>query len=50
MVNVVAQFQVTAILAYLSPGKGLMVHQHGCRNIKGHQARTAYSQSNGIAI
>ncbi len=25
-----------AILAYLSPGKGLMVHQQGCRNIKGH--------------
>jgi GTP pyrophosphokinase/guanosine-3',5'-bis(diphosphate) 3'-pyrophosphohydrolase len=26
-----------AILAYLSPGKGLMVHQQGCRNIKGHE-------------
>jgi len=26
-----------SILAYLSPGKGLMVHQHGCRNIKGSQ-------------
>ncbi|GHE97467.1 bifunctional GTP diphosphokinase/guanosine-3',5'-bis pyrophosphate 3'-pyrophosphohydrolase [Thalassotalea profundi] len=26
-----------AILAYLSPGKGLIVHQQGCRNIKGHQ-------------
>jgi len=26
-----------AILAYLSPGKGLMVHQQGCRNIKGSQ-------------
>ncbi|XQW85223.1 bifunctional GTP diphosphokinase/guanosine-3',5'-bis pyrophosphate 3'-pyrophosphohydrolase [Thalassotalea piscium] len=26
-----------AILAYLSPGKGLMIHQQGCRNIKGHQ-------------
>jgi GTP pyrophosphokinase/guanosine-3',5'-bis(diphosphate) 3'-pyrophosphohydrolase len=25
------------ILAYLSPGKGLMVHQQGCRNIKGSQ-------------
>ncbi|GAA5134960.1 bifunctional GTP diphosphokinase/guanosine-3',5'-bis pyrophosphate 3'-pyrophosphohydrolase [Thalassotalea piscium] len=25
-----------AILAYLSPGKGLIVHQQGCRNIKGH--------------
>ena len=25
-----------SILAYLSPGKGLMVHQQGCRNIKGH--------------
>ena len=24
------------IIAYLSPGKGLMVHQNGCRNIKGH--------------
>ena len=24
-----------SILAYLSPGKGLMVHQQGCRNIKG---------------
>jgi GTP pyrophosphokinase/guanosine-3',5'-bis(diphosphate) 3'-pyrophosphohydrolase len=27
-----------SILAYLSPGKGLMVHQQGCRNIKGHEA------------
>ena len=26
-----------SILAYLSPGKGLMVHQSGCRNIKGHE-------------
>ncbi len=26
-----------AILAYLSPGKGLMVHRQGCRNIKGHE-------------
>jgi len=25
------------ILAYLSPGKGLMVHRQGCRNIKGHE-------------
>lgn len=25
------------ILAYLSPGKGLMVHQQGCRNIKGYE-------------
>ena len=25
------------ILAYLSPGKGLMVHQQGCRNNKGHE-------------
>ncbi|GHG00005.1 bifunctional GTP diphosphokinase/guanosine-3',5'-bis pyrophosphate 3'-pyrophosphohydrolase [Thalassotalea marina] len=25
------------IVAYLSPGKGLMVHQAGCRNIKGTQ-------------
>ena len=27
-----------SIVAYLSPGKGLMVHQQGCRNIKGHEA------------
>ena len=26
-----------SILAYLSPGKGLIVHQQGCRNIKGHE-------------
>jgi len=26
-----------SIVAYLSPGKGLMVHQQGCRNIKGHE-------------
>ena len=26
-----------SILAYLSPGKGLMVHQQGCRNIKGYE-------------
>lgn len=26
-----------AILAYLSPGKGLIIHQQGCRNIKGHE-------------
>jgi len=26
-----------SILAYLSPGKGLMVHQQGCRNLKGHE-------------
>jgi GTP diphosphokinase / guanosine-3',5'-bis(diphosphate) 3'-diphosphatase len=26
------------IVAYLSPGKGLMVHQQGCRNIKGHES------------
>lgn len=26
-----------SILAYLSPGKGLMVHQQGCRNIKNHE-------------
>lgn len=26
-----------SIMAYLSPGKGLMVHQAGCRNIKGTQ-------------
>nr|WP_241242398.1 bifunctional GTP diphosphokinase/guanosine-3',5'-bis pyrophosphate 3'-pyrophosphohydrolase [Thalassotalea sp. G2M2-11] len=26
-----------SILAYLSPGKGLIVHQQGCRNIKGSQ-------------
>jgi len=27
-----------SIVAYLSPGKGLMVHQQGCRNIKGHES------------
>ena len=27
-----------SILAYLSPGKGLMVHQQSCRNIKGHES------------
>ncbi|WP_114327734.1 bifunctional GTP diphosphokinase/guanosine-3',5'-bis pyrophosphate 3'-pyrophosphohydrolase [Candidatus Colwellia aromaticivorans] len=26
------------ILAYLSPGKGLMVHQQGCTNIKGYES------------
>ncbi|MGL1956902.1 MAG: bifunctional GTP diphosphokinase/guanosine-3',5'-bis pyrophosphate 3'-pyrophosphohydrolase [Colwellia sp.] len=26
-----------SITAYLSPGKGLMVHQQGCRNLKGHE-------------
>ena len=26
-----------SIVAYLSPGKGLMVHQQGCRNNKGHE-------------
>jgi len=26
-----------SILAYLSPGKGLIIHQHDCRNIKGHE-------------
>jgi GTP pyrophosphokinase/guanosine-3',5'-bis(diphosphate) 3'-pyrophosphohydrolase len=26
-----------SIVAYLSPGKGLMVHQQGCRNIKGQE-------------
>ena len=26
-----------SILAYLSPGKGLIVHQHGCRNIKSQE-------------
>ncbi|TYK65736.1 bifunctional GTP diphosphokinase/guanosine-3',5'-bis pyrophosphate 3'-pyrophosphohydrolase [Colwellia echini] len=31
-----------AILAYLSPGKGLMVHQQGCRNIKGHEQRSLF--------
>ncbi|MEW6989790.1 bifunctional GTP diphosphokinase/guanosine-3',5'-bis pyrophosphate 3'-pyrophosphohydrolase [Colwelliaceae bacterium 6441] len=30
------------ILAYLSPGKGLMVHQQGCRNIKGSQERQLF--------
>jgi GTP pyrophosphokinase/guanosine-3',5'-bis(diphosphate) 3'-pyrophosphohydrolase len=27
-----------SILAYLSPGKGLMVHQQGCTNIKGYES------------
>jgi guanosine-3',5'-bis(diphosphate) 3'-pyrophosphohydrolase len=31
-----------SILAYLSPGKGLMVHQQGCRNIKGHEPGTLF--------
>ncbi|MEW6983828.1 bifunctional GTP diphosphokinase/guanosine-3',5'-bis pyrophosphate 3'-pyrophosphohydrolase [Colwelliaceae bacterium 6471] len=31
-----------SILAYLSPGKGLMVHQQGCRNIKGHEQRSLF--------
>lgn len=31
-----------AILAYLSPGKGLMVHQQGCRNIKGHESKNLF--------
>jgi guanosine-3',5'-bis(diphosphate) 3'-pyrophosphohydrolase len=31
-----------AILAYLSPGKGLMVHQQGCRNIKGHDQSSLF--------
>ena len=31
-----------SILAYLSPGKGLMVHQQGCRNIKGHEQGTLF--------
>lgn len=26
-----------SIVAYLSPGKGLMIHQQGCRNHKGHE-------------
>lgn len=30
------------ILAYLSPGKGLMVHQQGCRNIKGHDQSSLF--------
>ncbi len=28
-----------SILAYLSPGKGLIVHQHGCRNIKSQETK-----------
>lgn len=28
-----------SILAYLSPGKGLIVHQAGCRNIKAHDSK-----------
>lgn len=31
-----------SILAYLSPGKGLIVHQQGCRNIKGHEPGTLF--------
>ncbi len=31
-----------AIVAYLSPGKGLMVHQQGCRNIKGHDQTNVF--------
>ncbi len=30
------------IVAYLSPGKGLMVHQQNCRNIKGHEAKKVF--------
>ncbi|MAG77118.1 MAG: bifunctional GTP diphosphokinase/guanosine-3',5'-bis(diphosphate) 3'-diphosphatase, partial [Colwelliaceae bacterium] len=28
-----------SILAYLSPGKGLIVHQSGCRNVKAHDSK-----------
>jgi GTP pyrophosphokinase/guanosine-3',5'-bis(diphosphate) 3'-pyrophosphohydrolase len=31
-----------AILAYLSPGKGLIIHQQGCRNIKGHEQGSVF--------
>ncbi len=31
-----------SILAYLSPGKGLMVHQQGCTNIKGFESRALF--------
>ncbi len=31
-----------SIVAYLSPGKGLMVHQQGCKNIKGHDQRSLF--------
>ena len=30
------------IVAYLSPGKGLIVHQHSCRNIKGQEAKKVF--------
>ena len=30
------------IVAYLSPGKGLIVHQQGCRNIKGQEAKKVF--------
>ncbi|WP_076417483.1 bifunctional GTP diphosphokinase/guanosine-3',5'-bis pyrophosphate 3'-pyrophosphohydrolase [Colwellia sp. UCD-KL20] len=30
------------ILAYLSPGKGLIIHQQGCRNIKGHGQKSLF--------
>lgn len=31
-----------SIIAYLSPGKGMVVHQQGCRNIKGHEQRNLF--------
>jgi len=31
-----------AILAYLSPGKGLIIHQQGCRNIKSHEQGSVF--------
>jgi GTP pyrophosphokinase/guanosine-3',5'-bis(diphosphate) 3'-pyrophosphohydrolase len=31
-----------AILAYLSPGKGLIIHQQGCRNMKGHEQGSVF--------
>mgnify|MGYP005989168355 CR=1 FL=1 len=31
-----------SILAYLSPGKGLMIHQQGCTNIKGFESRALF--------
>ena len=38
-----------SILAYLSPGKGLMVHQQGCRNNNGHEQGSLFPVTNVIA-
>lgn len=31
-----------SIMAYLSPGKGLIIHQQGCRNINGHGQKSLF--------